>query len=49
MLNTLGAPISCTTRGIRAFTLRSTYSNDLSTTPSGEDSLGTGRVAPRVE
>ena len=45
----VGGAITCTTRGIPAFTLRSTCSNDLSSTPSGEDSLGTGRVAPRVE
>ena len=49
MSSTLGAAITCTTGGILAFALHSTCSNDLSSTPSGEDLLGTGRPAPRVE
>ena len=46
MSSTLGAAITCTTGGIPAFTLPSTCSNDLASTPSGEDSIGTGQ-SPR--
>ena len=37
MSTTLGVPITCTTRGIPAFTLHSDCSNGLATSPSGED------------
>ena len=39
MSTMLGAPITCTIRGTPAFALRSTCSNDLATSPSGEDLL----------